>query len=360
MVDNLQQRGNIGMKHLHGGDIYRNRNMLDFSANINPLGMPEQVKEAAKRGIDYSESYPDVECQTLREALSRIHSIPYEHIICGNGAADLIFAMGGLQLKKALILAPTFAEYEQSLKNNLCEIKYYNLEEKKDFKLDKDYITYLKESKDIYDVIFLCNPNNPTGQVMEKEFLLEVLKICQEKEIFLVIDECFVDFLENPSLYSMIPYVEQYSNLFILKAFTKLYAMAGLRLGYGICSNTKQLEKMADMLQPWNVSTPAQLAGVEALKQDKFVQDSRVYIKQEKEFLLKHMIGNVDKIYGHSSNYIFFKAEKTLLEQMKQSGILIRDCSNYINLTKGFYRIAVRTREENRRFIEVLSKRSRL
>lgn len=345
------------MKHLHGGDIYRNHNMLDFSANINPLGMPRQVKEAAKRGIDCSEFYPDVECQKLREALSKVHAIPYEYIICGNGAADLIFAMAGLRFKKALILAPTFAEYEQSLRNNLCKITYYNLEEKKDFKLDRDYITYLNESKDIYDVIFLCNPNNPTGQVIEKELLLEILEICQEKGIFLVIDECFVDFLENPFLYSMIPYVQKYSNLFILKAFTKLYAMAGLRLGYGICSNTKQLEKMTDMLQPWNVSTPAQLAGIQALKQDKFVEDSRAYIKREKAFLLEYMVGNVDKIYGYSSNYIFFKAEETLMEQMKQSGILIRDCSNYVNLKKGFYRIAVRTREENKRFIEVLNKR---
>lgn len=346
------------MKHLHGGDIYRNPNMIDFSANINPLGMPDCVREAAKKGIDFSQSYPDVECSTLRKKISQRFDVAYEEIICGNGAADLIFTLvRAITPKKALLLAPTFAEYEQALESVGCAIHYYNLKEEEKFLLGNEYIKefYDKISQGIsYDMIFLCNPNNPTGQPIEYSLLYSIVKTCRKVGCMVVLDECFVDFLEEPETYSMISQITKFPNLFILKAFTKMYAMAGIRLGYGFTSDLSLIQKMRAASQPWNVSIPAQMAGMAALDLVDYEEKTRVYVRNEKRFLLEGLEPYVKKIYGTSGNYIFFQAREDLYEQLKKKNILIRDCSNYRNLQKGFYRIAVRTREENKIFLEAL------
>ena len=222
----------IHMRHKHGGDVYSVPGMLDFSANINPLGMPKAVKEAAIKGIELSVSYPEVGSKHLRNQLSEYYNINPEYVICGNGAAELIFFLClAKQPKKALLLSPSFAEYEISLRNVGCEITYYDLKEEEDFKLKKDYLECLKDD---LDIIFLCNPNNPTGQMIPKEFLLEIIKVCKEKQIQVVIDECFIDFSEKLKQQSLRDEFENYDNLVIINAFTKLYGMPGLRLGYAL------------------------------------------------------------------------------------------------------------------------------
>lgn len=353
-----REKGMNDMKHLHGGDIYQNPNMIDFSANINPLGMPEWIKEAAKKGIDLSYTYPDIECTALRKRISEKFGVSYEEIICGNGAADLIFSIVRAVLpKKALVLAPTFAEYEQALESVGCEVHHYHLKEEENFLLGQEYITKfkLKVSQGIlYDMIFLCNPNNPTGQTIEYDLLDSIVTECKKVDCMVVLDECFVDFLERPKKYSMIEKIMEFPNLFILKAFTKMYAMAGLRLGYGLTSDVSLIEKMHTMSQPWNVSIPAQMAGVAALEKVGFEEETREYIRNEKAYILGVLKRYVKKIYGTSSNYIFFQDEVELYDRLKKRGILIRDCSNYHNLKKGFYRIAIRTREENNALLEAL------
>ncbi len=338
--------------HVHGGDIYRNPGILDFSANCNPYGMPKGVKEAVIKALDQAECYPDVKCEALRRALATEEKVAEEKIICGNGAADLIFGLAlAKKPKKALLLAPTFAEYEQALRSVGCEIVYMPLSEQKEFIPQDDFIEAITED---IDMVFFCNPNNPTGILVNKEYLEKILQQCKKFNTFLVLDECFIDFIDQPEAYTMKEYLEIYSNFFLLKAFTKKYAMAGIRLGYGLCSDKDTLENMQAVMQPWNVSVLAQEAGIAALKEKKYLKETLDKIKTEKEWLL----GKLKKMqlfcYPSKANYIFFKGPLGLKEKCLAEGIAIRDCSNYPYLEEGFYRIAVRRREENQKLIETL------
>ena len=225
------------MKLTHGGDIYTYKEMfkreaLDYSANINPLGMPRGVKEALIESIDSWANYPDPLCRKLKYDLAENEKVDNEYIILGNGAADIIFRLVyALKPKKAIVLAPTFSEYEEALTSVECKVQYHYLKEEDGFLLRDDFIECISDE---IDMVFICNPNNPTGELVSIELLEKILKRCREKDVMLVMDECFNDFIEEPERYTMKNYLKENKNLFILKAFTKIYAMAGLRLGYGL------------------------------------------------------------------------------------------------------------------------------
>lgn len=340
--------------HTHGGDVYTYPYAIDFSANCNPFGTPEGVKKAASEAMEYICCYPDVECREIRKALEEAEGVPYEQIICGNGAADLIF---GLVLarkpKKALIPAPTFAEYEQALASVDCEIDYYYLKEENRFVPGEDMLLQITEKTDI---VFFCNPNNPTGVLADRDYLRKLADRCRACHAFLVLDECFTDFIQEQEAYTMKPYLNEYENLFLVKAFTKKYAMAGLRLGYGFCSSEEVINEMQAVMQPWNVSVVAQKAGVAALKEEVYIADTMRKIYKEREILLEELKKTGVTIYGSKANYIFFKGPENLQQKCLEMGINIRDCSNYEGLENGFYRVAVRTGEENEQLIKVLHK----
>lgn len=339
--------------HLHGGDIYVNKNMIDFSANINMLGIPASVIEAACEGVKLSMNYPDIKCGELRKSLSDAEEIPMENIICSNGAAELIFAIVmALKPKKAILPVPSFYEYEQALRNlSECRIEYEYLKEENNFKLTENILN--KIDKDT-DIIMLCNPNNPTGMVTERSLLEKILKKCEENNVLLVLDECFNDILDEPFHYTMKDAVLNSDNIFILKAFTKLYGMPGLRLGYGLCKNMQLLDKIHSVIQPWNVSIPAQMAGVAALKEHAYVEDFKNILKGERAFLMEELKKLDIKIYDSRANYIFFKADSDFYKKCYEKGMLIRDCSNYAGLKKGYYRIAVKDHMSNTKLIEAI------
>lgn len=343
------------MEFSHGGDIYRYDVQYDFSANINPLGMPKECVAAAKKGVDLSFCYPDYAGEELCEAICKHEQVKKENIILGNGAAELIYAFSaGVRPSKALLLAPTFSEYSESLLAMGCEIDYYNLSEGNQFQLDTGVLK--KITRDI-DVMFLCNPNNPTGQIGERNLLLQIANKCKECRTLLLMDECFLDFVEEKEEISLIPYLLGYDNLVVLKAFTKIYGMPGLRLGYALSSNEHLLGKMKACLQPWNTSIPAQMAGIAALEAHQYLEHTYRIIKEERNYLLEKLKnGLAEEIYGSSANYIFFKAEIGLKEKLLQEKILIRDCSNYKNLEQGYYRIAIRTHLENKQLIAAWKK----
>ncbi|HIT90271.1 MAG TPA: aminotransferase class I/II-fold pyridoxal phosphate-dependent enzyme [Candidatus Merdenecus merdavium] len=336
----------------HGGDIYRSLGCMDFSANINPLGMPPAVLLAAWEGVTNSTQYPDVFCEELREGIGSYEGIEKETILCGNGAADIIYSFVlGFRPQKALLLAPTFSEYEHALETVDCEPIFYPLKESLDYELDIEYLKYLDDS---IDVIFLCNPNNPTGQLISKDLLLEVLEQTKKHEIFTVMDECFLDMIHDGNHYSVKDLLKDRRDLLLIKAFTKLYAMPGLRLGYGITYNLELLHKMREATQAWNVSLPAQKAGVAALQEKKYVEETRTLIQRENHWLKSQLKELGLKVFDSKANYIFFKGPIDLYERMKHKGYLIRDCSNYRNLEKGSFRIAVKLPEDNQRLIQTL------
>lgn len=337
---------------IHGGDVYSYPEVLDFSANCNPYGTPEGVKRAVAEALDEICRYPDVQCRELRKKLSEAEKIDASQIICGNGAADLIFSLVlAKKPRRALLPAPTFAEYEQALKTVGCEITYYYLKEEQGFVPDSGLAEQITEETDL---VFFCNPNNPTGVLMDREYLKKLADQCRKCRAFLVLDECFVDFVDEPESFTFKKELENYDQVFILKAFTKKYAMAGIRLGYGLCTDTELLEQMRTVMQPWNVSVLAQRAGVAALEEEIYVKETMRQIHLERKFLKRKLSEAGLKVYASNANYIFFRGPKALRQQCLEKGISIRDCSNYEGLSEGFYRTAVRTRPENERLLSVL------
>lgn len=340
------------MKYKHGGMHYRFPDAIDYSANLNPFGMPEAVKTAAYRGIEDAVYYPDTECIQLREKIAEqenqragIIDIRRENIILGNGAAELIFQIcHAIKPKYALLAVPTFQEYEQALTSVRCEIRYYELQGADDFQIKESFFNCLRKE---IDVIFLCNPNNPTGQQIEEKILLKLLEYCEENQIILILDECFMEFCMHRK--SMAEKAAVYKQLFILKAFTKLYAMPGLRLGYGISFNRELIEGIYESRQPWNISTPAQYAGLAALSEETYVTQSVAYIAKERAYMLQEIRENAlaEQVFPSDANYILFKSDERLGKALLEKGFVLRNCSNYRNLIKGFYRTAVRLHEEN-------------
>lgn len=343
------------MKHIHGGNVYQYKNCVDFSANCNPLGTPESVKNAIIESLSHISDYPQVGCAPLKDAIAQYEGVKPSQVICGNGAAELIFSLcRALKPKKALLPAPTFAEYEQALTSVDCVCSHFFLKEETNFSMEA---SFLEEIKKGFDIIFLCNPNNPTGILTDRDFLMEILKTCREHSVFLVVDECFLDFVKEPEAYTLKEVLEEYQNLFLLKAFTKRYAMAGVRLGYGLTANEDLLQKMESVTQPWNVSGLAQAAGIAALKEREYVERGRETVFKELEFLKKEMEALGFTVFPSEANYIFFKGERNLFEKCVQKGVLIRDCSNYPGLEAGYFRIAVKSHEDNIRLIQALKER---
>lgn len=337
---------------IHGGDVYRFSGCLDFSANCNPLGTPEGVKRAVRESLDRLGDYPRVDYMPLREAIAAYEGVSADMVICGNGAAELIFSVcRAVEPKHALLVQPTFAEYERALQSMGCGIRSWFLQEKEGFVLGEDFLDALTPE---IDMVFLCNPNNPTGILLDLSLLSQIVKRCGECGIFLVVDECFLDFVREPGAHTLKGWLDQTEQLFLLKAFTKRYAMAGMRLGYALTGNRKILERMEENSQPWSISTPAQAAGEAALLEKDYVKAGRELVFAEEAYLKKELKALGFVVYPSQANYIFFQGPEDLFERCVKKGILIRDCSNYPGLTKGFWRIAVRTHEENEVLVKAM------
>lgn len=336
----------------HGGETYDKEITLDFSANINPFGLPEGVKQSLINNLDTFNVYPDQQCLKLKAALAKKLGVQEEHLLIGNGASDIIFRICfAIKPKKALLPAPTFSEYEKALRATGCDVTYYQLSEEQDFCITEQFLKAL--SADM-DMVFLCNPNNPVGNVIEKELVRAIQAECRKKHIFLVMDECFLDFTTDCKENSLLTYTKENEKLLILKAFTKFYAMAGLRLGYGICGDLSIIKAMESAGPSWNVSIPAQIAGMAALKEEAYETATYDWLFKEREFLYQGLISLGLKVYKPTANYIFFKGYKTLYEAMLDKGILLRQCANYPGLSKEYYRVAVKTREENKLLLKAL------
>lgn len=344
--------------HMHGGDIYTHKNVIDFSTNINSKGMPVTVARAAREAIDLCSGYPDTTCKELREAIGARERVLPDRIICGNGAADLIFTLVlAKKPEQALVMVPTFYEYEQALLNVNCRVEKYRLKERHGFDIQEDFLDKITPET---DMVFICNPNNPTGVLTKKTFLEKVLKKCERCDTLLVLDECFIDFLDEPVRYTMKEFLMTTEHLFILRAFTKIYAMAGLRLGYGLSHNAHLLSQMKRMVQPWNVSIPAQMAGIAAAGEIQFAEETRKEIKAEREKLKQQLTNIGYLVYGSLANYIFFQGPRNLFENCLIRGVLIRDCSNFESLSVGWYRVAIRSDEENRLLVAELTREMKI
>ncbi|MBO6264625.1 MAG: aminotransferase class I/II-fold pyridoxal phosphate-dependent enzyme [Acidaminococcaceae bacterium] len=347
-------------QYAHGGDIYsdnavsNHKEFMDYSANINPIGIPAGVRDALKNSVSGCIHYPDPFCRELRKGLRDYYSVPDEMIYCGNGAADVLFRlMTALQPKRTLVLAPTFSDYEKAALTVGSRIDHFFLNEEDDFTVTP---AILKAITKRTQMVVLCNPNNPTGKLIDRELLLDILTHCESLQIPLLVDECFMDFVQDEEKYSLTPFLSEHPGLIILKAFTKIYAIPGVRLGFCLTSDVSLIDRLYASGQDWNVSVLAQAAGIAALKETEYLKESRMTISVEREYLISQLRLIGVRVFEGSANYILIKSMHNYPwpEKLKNHHILIRDCSNYQGLSSGYYRLAVKTRRENRKLIKIM------
>ena len=323
----------------HGGNPLALTGVTDFSANINPMGMPDSVRKAFIQSADELEKYPDPYCIKLRQKIAERLNISEKNIVCGNGADDIIYRIvHAFRPRRALLCAPTFSEYSKALSECGCEITEHFLSSENDFEADGSIFGKLHD----VDMFFICSPNNPTGRTVPADILAEIAEICLKRDILLVCDESFLDFTESKG---MMPYMNR--NAVILRSMTKTFAIPGVRLGYAVFGDPCKAAKTASTGQFWSVSSPAQACGIASLDESAFIRDTSNYIKKEREFLMSELIQYVENVYTSDANFILFKAEDDLDDKLFSQGILIRNCSNYIGLSSGFFRVAVRSHKEN-------------
>ncbi len=335
---------------IHGGDIYRNEVKLDFSVNVNPLGMPESVAAALHGAVERCGSYPDIKAEKLKKAVSESVGIPEEYLLFGNGVSELFMAvMHGIKPEKTVIPVPSFYGYEYAAKAAGGEIIYYVMKQENSFCPGADIDAVL--TKDV-QLLFLANPNNPVGNLLGRKTLLCLLQHCQEKGIYVVLDESFIEFCGER--FSMLAEIEALDCLILIRTFTKIFSIPGVRLGYLICSNPKIRNKIATQLPEWNLSGFAQEAGCVCAGQREFIRETENYIKTERQLLEEGLKKKGFRVFPSCANFIMFYSDEDLYEKLLEKGILIRDCRNFRGLGQGFYRIAVKTRKENEILLDAI------
>lgn len=344
-------------EHIHGGDWAGYEQEygvmpLDFSSNISPLGIPQSVQKAIADSAVTADRYPDPMCRELCDCIGEKEEVPPEYILCGNGAADLIFRIAAaLRPSHAIVTAPSFYEYRNALEMTGCQVTCHPLQEGDGFLLREDILDEITEET---DVIFLCEPNNPTGRTTDRGLLIKILEKCRQCGTMMVVDECFMDFVDDPKQHSLKEWLADNPDLIILRAFTKIYAMAGVRLGYCMSANRSILEMIRLSGQPWPVSKLASDAGIAALEDTEYVKRVRKTVSAQRPLLKAGLEKMGLRVIPGEANYLLFQSHRPLTDALKDRGILIRSCSNFDGLDESWYRTAVRTQEDNQRLLTAL------
>lgn len=350
------------MKPQHGGNLYRISKkhnialdeIFDFSANINPICFPDGLKRVLKEDFDKIRMYPDPDCSQLINAISDRYNIKKTCLVPSNGATELIYLICYLlRPKKAAIIIPTFSEYEKALSNIGCNIKFVGLKEKEEFKLKLQDIRSLIKS---VEVLFICNPNNPTGQKISRNTLYNILHLAKRHDVFVVIDEAFIDLVEEESLVAR---AQRQQNLFVIRSLTKFLGIPGLRLGFGVAS-TRLSAKIKNFQPTWSVNTLAQTAGSYLLADSAYIEKSKRILIKERNFLSSELkkIKSI-RVFNSCTNFILFKLvnrinAKDLEELLIRDKIVVRNCGNFRGLNASFVRVAVKKRAENKLLIKAL------
>lgn len=344
------------MEYKHGGNIYaydKPEDLLDFSSNINPVGLIKNFKKIIIDSIDSVDKYPDPRYEGLKESIASYYNIESKNIILGNGGIQVIHnAIEFFDIQKALIIAPTFVEYEKALKRFSKNFEYYYLKESEDFTLNIEEL-FNFDMKDI-DLVIICSPNNPTGQYLKKKDLLKVLMYLKRKNTKLMIDESFLDFVNEEE--SIISLVDTYDHFCVIRSLTKFFSVPGLRLGFLVTSHQKLIDNIKQYRESWVVNNFAVSIGKEVFKQSNYINRTRNQMDRERAYLLKELNKfSFIKVYPTSANYILFKllVDRPLKEMFLDKGILIRHCNNYKGLSAKFYRVAIKERIHNNQLIQV-------
>ena len=352
---------------VHGGEVLDaasksgllREQLLDFSSSVNPLGPSKKALEAAKAGFKEIPAYPDSECNQLREAIAAHYTcINKRNVVVGNGSTELMYLFAEAFMKegeKAVMAAPTFGEYEGAIRKTGQKTQFVKLGN--DFNIAEG--SFIKEMADA-KLVFLCNPNNPTSLLIPQETLTSIVERALKQDTLVFLDEDFLEFVDNQKSLSLIGKIKKYPNLFILRSFTKIFGLTGLRVGYGV-ANPEIIDVLMCTKIPWNVNCLAQSAAVAALKDEEHLKVTLELITKEKAWLAAEFSKFSDfKVYPPDANFFFIDIRKTglkaveLTSKLLHQGILIRDCTSFNGLDQYFVRIAVKTHSENTRLIDAL------
>lgn len=331
------------------------KDILDFSSNINPKLIPN-LETYILEGLKECTSYPDINYTNLRKNISDYVGVNPKFIIPGNGATEIIYLLMKSINKRLAIFNPTFSEYKRSAELNNLEILHLDLDKNNNFEIDADIV---QANINNFDSLFICNPNNPNGKVKNLEKILELII---ENNKLLIVDETFMEFVENEEQYSLIKYVEKYENLFILKAVTKFFGMPGLRLGYGVTSNKDIIEKIYHYKEPWTINSFADNLSNYIFKNEIYIKESKEYYKNERNYMLNELrkICSIE-VHDTDTNFILIRLKENTANDIKEklfveSDILIRNASNFIGLDNSYIRIAIKSHNENEIFLREIKK----
>jgi len=354
---------------IHGGDVWKISEkfkipldqVIDFSVPINPLGIPKKVLQTIRTHLNLIKNYPDPNHEWLIETLSNYVGVKSNNIIVGNGSTELIYLFAEVFVESgcdAVIPIPTFGEYKVATMRIGGRPWFLKCDPAKNFRLNFEELEKAISKKT--RIVYFCNPNSPTGILYEKDDVLRVVRLAAEKNVLVFLDEDYVDFVDDDKRYSMAEYVTRYDNLFILRSLTKFFALAGLRIGFGIAS-PDVVKALRRAKMPWSVNSLAMFAATEAVKDDDYIKRSRLLISRSKRQMQK-MLQEFPWLKVYPSETNFFLIEITegdltstqLKEELARKGLLIRDCSDFDGLNNRFFRVSVNKPEENKKLIEHL------
>ena len=355
----------------HGSDIekiceyyhLKKEDIINFGANVNPLGLSASVKAALASHLDILSSYPDREYTSLREVLSAYCRIPSDYILPGNGSSELIsLLIDALSPKHTLILGPTYSEYSRELSFSGSTQEYYHLKEEQDFRLDADDLCTVL-AKGNYDLLIICNPNNPTSSAILHDDMEKLLCFCADHGVFVMIDETYVEFAPDIEAVTAVPFTQRFTNLCVLRGVSKFFAAPGMRLGYAVTGNLDFLRKMKEKQIPWSLNSAGAYAGELLFQDQDYIDRTRQLILTERGRMYDALSQLASfKVFQPYANFLLLnilKEEKTafdVFETCIKNGLMIRDCSSFQCLDGEFVRFCIMMPEDNSRLLKVLEK----
>lgn len=354
--------------HFHGSDlekieaIYKIKkdDIISFSANVNPLGVSPLLRASLSEKIDAITTYPDREYTSLRKCIAQYCHTDYENIIVGNGSTELISLFIQIEHpKKALVIGPTYSEYEREIALGGGTTLYYPLKEKDDFTLNvDDFLEHLNES---IDLLVICNPNNPTSSCITRKAMRRILDVCKQYDIYVMVDETYVEFADNMAEIDSIPLTNYYNNIIILRGTSKFFAAPGLRLGYAVTGNRDLIKSINTRKNPWTINSLAVVAGETMFKDTAYIEATKQLIASERERCYQALAASPDyKVYKPSGNFMLVKiinealTSEYLFDKAIRQGMMIRDCSTFPFLDNKYIRFCFMNPEDNDRLLKCL------
>ena len=353
----------------HGSDLEKieeyyhipKEEIICFSANVNPLGLSKKVKKELASNLDVITRYPDRNYTSLREAIGNYCSADPSHIVVGNGSTELISLLISQRApKKALLLGPTYSEYSRELSLIGASTETYYLQEENDFHLNVD--DFLSHCTEDVELVIICNPNNPTSSAIKKNDMERIICQCKKRNIFVMIDETYVEFAPCIEEVTSIPLTGFYDNFMVIRGVSKFYAAPGLRFGYGITSNEAFLKSLHQHQNPWSLNSVGAYTGELLLKDTDYFQKTRELILSERERMFTYL-SQMDgyKPYEAYGNFILVQILKEgltsfdVFESAIKNRLMIRDCSSFESLTGEYIRFCIMNPEDNDRLLHVLN-----